>query len=45
MLPNVDIVDIGKSDGICSFTSVVDEFQDYFYIHQSYLLNIQNLHK
>ena len=31
---NVDIVDIEKSDGICSPILLYMTFQDYFYIHQ-----------
>ena len=47
MLLNDDIVDIEKPDGICSPTFVVDEltFINLFYIHQSFLLNIRDLHK
>ena len=37
MLLKEDIADIEKPDGICSFTFVVDNFQDYFCIHQSFL--------
>ena len=37
---NDDIVDIERPNGICSHN-----FQDYFYIHQSFLLYIQDLHK
>ena len=45
MLLNEDIVDIGKPDGICSLTFVVDKFLGLFYIHQSFVLNIKDLHK
>ena len=30
MLPNEDIVDIEKADGVCSLTFVVDEFSGLF---------------
>ena len=42
---NDDIADIEKPDGICLPTFIEDKFQDYFYIHQSFLLYIQDLHK
>ena len=42
MLLNDDIVENEKPNEICSRTFVVDNFQDYFYIHQSFLLNIQD---
>ena len=45
---NHDIVNTEKSDGIHSLTLAVDELflvVDYSYIHQSFLLNIQDLHK
>ena len=42
---NDDIVDIEKLDGICFLTFAMMNFQDYFYIHQSFLLKIQDLHK
>ena len=45
---NNDIVNTEKSDGIHSLTLVVDELflvVDYSYIHQSFLLAIQDLHK
>ena len=45
MLLNEDIVDIEKADGICSLTFVLNEFPGYFYIHLSFLLYIQDLHK
>ena len=37
-----DIVEINKSDGMCSLTFVVDEFSGLFYIHQFFLLHIQD---
>ena len=40
MFLNDNIVDFGKPDERCLSTFVVDEFQDYFYISQSFLLNI-----
>ena len=42
---NDDIADIEKPDGICLPTFIEDKLQDYFYIHQSFLLYIQDLHK
>ena len=39
-----DIVDIRKSDGICSLFFVLDD-QDNFCIDQSFLSKIQDLHK
>ena len=42
---NEDIADIEKLDGILSPAFVVDDFQDYFYIHQSFLSKIQDLYK
>ena len=45
MFLNQEIVDIEKPDGIFSLTFVVDEFSDYCYIHQSFLLYTQDLHK
>ena len=45
MLLNDDIVDIEKLDGICLLTFVADESSRMFYIHQSFLLYIQDLHK
>ena len=42
---NDDIVDIEKPDGIRSPTFVVNEFSGLFFVHQSFLLNIQDLHK
>ena len=44
MLLNNDIVDIEKFDGICSTVYFENEFQKIFYIHQSVLSNIQDLH-
>ena len=44
MFLNGDIVGIEKLDGVFSFTFVVN-FQDYFYIHESFPLNIQDQHK
>ena len=41
-----DIVDIEKPDAICLPTFIVDEFSVlFFYVHQSFLLSIQDLHK
>ena len=40
-----DIADTEKPDAICSPTFVVNNFEDNFYIHQSFPLNIQDLHK
>ena len=52
MLLNEDIVDIEKPDAICSLTDgicslifVLNEFPGCFYIHLSFLLYIQDLHK
>ena len=45
MLLNDDIVDMEKPDGTCLPTFMWMNFQNYFYIYQSFLLNIQNLHK
>ena len=45
MLLNNVVVDIEKPDEMCLLTFNVDEFQEYFFIHQSFLLNIQDLHK
>ena len=45
MLIDDDIVDIEKPFGIFSAAFVVNEFWDYFYINQTFLLNIQDLHK
>ena len=42
MFLNDDIVHIEKP---CSPTFVVNESPDYFYMHPSFLLNIQDLHK
>ena len=41
MVLNEDIEDLEKPDEICSLAFAVDDFQDFFYIHQSFLLNIQ----
>ena len=40
-----DIVDIENPDRICLPTFVVDEFSGSFYIHQTLILNIQDLHE
>ena len=40
---NKDIVYIEKSDAICLLSFVADE--GFFYIHQSFLVYIQDLHK
>ena len=41
-----DIADIEKPDAICLPTFIVDEFSVlFFYVHQSFLLSIQDLHK
>ena len=45
MLLNDDIVDIEKPDGIYSPTFAVDKFSRLFQYHQSFLLNIADLHK
>ena len=45
MLLNDNIVDIEKPDGICSLTFAADELSGLFYIHQSFLLYIQDMHK
>ena len=45
MFLNVDIEGIENPDGVCSPTFVEDEFSGLFFIHQSFLLNIQDLHK
>ena len=45
MVLNDDIVDTEKTDGICSLIFVVNEFSGFFNICQSFLLNIQDLHK
>ena len=39
------IVDIERPDEICSLTLVVDDFQNCFYIHQTFLSKIEDLHK
>ena len=45
MLLYDDVGDIEKLDEICSLTFAADEFSGLFYIPQSFLLNIQDLHK
>ena len=45
MLLNDDIVNMEKPDGIYLLTFAVDEFSDYFYIDQSFLLQKYNFHK
>ena len=45
MLLNDDVRDIERTDEICSTTFVVNEFLRYFYIHQVFLINIQDLYK
>ena len=45
MLLNYSIVEIEKSDGICSPAFDVDEFLGFFYIYLFFLLNIQDLHQ
>ena len=45
MLLNDEIVDIEKADGIYLPTFALNEFKDYFYIHKSFPLNIQDLLK
>ena len=42
---NKVIIDIEKPDKIYLLTFVVDDFQGYFYIYQSFLVYIQDLHK
>ena len=42
MLLNENIVHIDKPDRICSPTFLMDELQDHFYVHQSFLLTIQD---
>ena len=43
---NYDFVSIKKPDGLCVHLPLLwMDFQDYFYIHLSFLLNIQDLHK
>ena len=42
---NKDIVYIDKSDAICLLSFVADELSGFFYIHQSFLVYIQDLHK
>ena len=45
MLLNEDIVYIEKPEGICTLAFAVDEYSDYFSIHQSFVLPTQDLHK
>ena len=45
MLLNDNIVDIEKTDEICSLSFAVDELLGLILIHQSFLLIIQVLHK
>ena len=45
VLLNEDIVHIEKPDGIFLLILLKMNFQDYFYIHQSFLLYIQDMHK
>ena len=45
MILNYNIADIEIPDGICSPIYVKDEILGLFYIHQSFLLNIQDMHK
>ena len=45
LLLHDDIVNMEKPDGIYLLTFVVDEFSDYFYIDQSFLLQKYNFHK
>ena len=45
MVLNDKILGIEKRDGICSRTFAVEEFLDFLYIHQFFLLNISHLHK
>ena len=45
MLLNYVILEIEKSDGICSPAFDVDEFLGFFYIYLFFLLNIQDLHQ
>ena len=45
MLLNDDIADVEKTDGICSPTFIVNEFSGLFYIHQLFLINIQDPNK
>ena len=42
---NENIIDLEKPDGICWLTLVVNELSGFFYMHQSFLLYIQDLHK
>ena len=42
---NDDIVDIEKPDGIFSLNLVAHDFSGFFYIHQSFLLKIQDMRK
>ena len=45
MFLNENIVDIEKPDGIARLFLLYMNFQDYFYIHEFFLLIIQDLHK
>ena len=45
MLLHKDIIDTEKPDGIIHLLLLKMNCQDYFYIHQSCYLDIQNLHK
>ena len=45
MFLNDDVADIEKPDGIYFLTFAVNEFSGFFYIQQSFLLNIQDLLK
>ena len=45
VLLNEDIVDIEKPDGIFLLILLKMNFQHYFYIHQSFLLYIQDMNK
>ena len=45
VLLNEDIVHTEKPDGIFLLILLKMNFQDYFYIHQSFLLYIQDMHK
>ena len=40
-----DIVDIEKPDGICLLTFFVVQFSGLFYIYQSFVSYIEDLHK
>ena len=47
MLLNEGIVNIEKADGLCllTFCLLLLNFLDYFHLHKSLLLYIQDLHK